>query len=157
MVIWFIDCLKDISQTVTLIYAILSPLKNLPVYKWGHFLLGEPWLSDYWVLIANLKERLVLSVGIPLLSIETQCEGSPPCYFNLINPASWYLGARKSYAQGWTYVLFKSSRVLLRSFQKNEMFSRSFAFYKKRTKHSLRSLTFFIKERVILCILLCSL
>ena len=81
----------------------------------------------------------------------------PPCYFNLINPASWYLDARKSYAQGWTYVLFKSSWVLLRSFQKNEMFSRSFAFFIKRTKHSLRSLTFFIKECGVLCVLLRSL
>ena len=58
-----------------------------------------------------------------------------------------------SYAQGWASVLFKRaqrSRVLLRSFQKNEKFSRSVAFFIKRTLRSLRSFMFFIKERCIL-------
>ena len=101
--IWFIDCLEDILPTVPLICAILSPLQNLPVYKWGHFLFGDPslfflYLSNYRVLIANLKERLVLSVVIPLLSIEPQCEGSPPLVIcDLINLVRWYLDASKSY------------------------------------------------------------
>ena len=95
--------------------------------------------------------------GFPCYQLKPNVKDPPPCYFNLINPASWYLDARKSYAQGWTYVLFKSSWVLLRSFQKNEMFSRSFAFFIKRTKHSLRSLKFFIKECGVLCVLLRSL
>ena len=51
--------------------------------------------------------------------------------------------------QGWAHVLFKRTQrscVLLHSFQNNETFSRSFAFYLKRTKHSLHSFTFFIKK-----------
>ena len=102
--IWFIDCLEDISPTVPLICAILSPLQNLPVYKWGHFLFGDPslfflylWLSNYRVLITNLKERLVLSVGIPLLSIEPQCEGYLLVICDLINLVRWYLDVSKSY------------------------------------------------------------
>ena len=66
--------------------------------------------------------------------------------------------------QGWACVFFKRTQrscILLRSFQKNEMFSRSFAFFIKRTLHSssssLRSFTFFIKERCFLCVLLHSL
>ena len=62
--------------------------------------------------------------------------------------------------QGWAYVLFKRTQhscVLLRSFQKNATFSRSFAFFIKRTLRSLRSFTFFIKERSVLCVLLRSL
>ena len=58
----------------------------------------------------------------------------------------------------------------IRSFQKNAMFSRSFAFFSKeqnvlhsfaffikRKLHSLRSFMFFTKERCVLCILLRSL
>ena len=65
-----------------------------------------------------------------------------------------------SYAQGWASVLFKRaqrSRVLLRSFQKNETFTRSFTFFIKRTLRSLRSFMFFIKESCVLCVLLRSL
>ena len=50
-------------------------------------------------------------------------------------------------------ILFKRmqrSRVLLCSFQKNETFLRSFAFFIKRTKRFLRSFTFFIKECAVL-------
>ena len=62
--------------------------------------------------------------------------------------------------QGWASVLFKRTQcccILLRSFQKNEMFLHSFAFFIKRTLRSLHFYTFFIKERYILCVLLCSL
>ena len=57
-------------------------------------------------------------------------------------------------------ILFKRmqrSRVLLCSFQKNETFLRSFAFFIKRTKRFLRSFTFFIKEPCVLCTFLRSL
>ena len=43
------------------------------------------------------------------------------------------------------------------SFQKNATFSHSFAFFLKRMLRSLRSFKFFIKERCVLCVLLCSL
>ena len=80
--------------------------------------------------------------------------------------------------QGWASVLFKRmqrSRILLHSFQKNETFWRSFAFFIKRllrslrsffyvlykrtlrSLRSLRSFTLFIKERGVLCVLLHSL
>ena len=62
--------------------------------------------------------------------------------------------------QGWAYILFKRTQrscFLLRSFQKNAAFSRSFAFFIKRTPHSLHSFMFFIKERCVLCVLLRSL
>ena len=74
-------------------------------------------------------------------------------------------------SQGWAYVLFKRmqrSCVLLRSFQKNATFSRSFAFFIKRAllslryftffiKRTLRSFKFFMKECGVLCVLLHSL
>ena len=65
-----------------------------------------------------------------------------------------------TWLQGWAYVLFKRTQrsfVLLHSFQKNETFSHSFAFFIKRMKRSLRSFMFFIKECSVLCVLLHSL
>ena len=59
--------------------------------------------------------------------------------------------------QGWANVLFKRmqhSHILLCSFQKNEAFSRSFAFFIKRPLHSFHSFKFFKKERCVLCVLL---
>ena len=73
-------------------------------------------------------------------------------------PESKYLSVQCS--QGWAYVLFKRTQcscVLLHSFQKNEAFLRSFAFFIKRTERSLRSFTFFIKVCGVLCVLLRSL
>ena len=60
----------------------------------------------------------------------------------------------------WACVFFKRmqrSCVLLRTLEKNAMFSRSFAFFIKRTLRSLHSFTFFIKEPGVLCVLLRSL
>ena len=65
----------------------------------------------------------------------------------------WFRGY--TFSQGWASVLFKRtqrSRFLLLYFQKNEMFLRSFAFFIKRTLDSLRSFTFVIKERCVLCV-----
>ena len=55
--------------------------------------------------------------------------------------------------QGWANVLFKRTQcscILLRSFQKNTLFSHSFVFFIKRMLRSLRSFTFFIKECCVL-------
>ena len=55
---------------------------------------------------------------------------------------------------------FQKNATFLRSFaffSKVKTLSYSFAFFIKRTLHSLRSFTFFIKERCILCVLLRSL
>ena len=103
-----------------------------------------------------------------------------PYLSNLIKQ-SYYEEAN---CQGWACILFKRvqhSCILLHSFQKNATFSCSFAFFSKeqnilalfcilykkntaffyvlykRTLHSLRSFTFFIKERGVLCVLLRSL
>ena len=56
------------------------------------------WLSDYRVLFINLKKRLVLSVGVPLLSMEPNVKDPPLVICDLVNPVSWYLDASKSYA-----------------------------------------------------------
>ena len=61
-------------------------------------------------------------------------------------------GSSLNFNQGWAMAC-----VLLLSFQKNATFSRSFAFFIKRMLCSLRSFTFFIKERWVLCVLLRSL
>ena len=73
---------------------------------------------------------------------------------------------RQTHNQGWanvlfirtqhSYVLFKRAFylcVLLRSNQKNVSFSKFFHILFKRTFRSLRSFTFFAKERFVLCIL----
>ena len=49
---------------------------------------------------------------------------------------------------------FEKERNVLRSFAKERNILRSFAFFCKRLLHSLRSFTFFAKERCVLCVLL---
>ena len=78
-------------------------------------------------------------------------------YFLLLSRGCPPLLSFVSYNQGWASVLFKRmqhSRVLLCSFQKNETFSAFFYVFYKRTRRSLLSFTFFIKEHsVLLCTL----
>ena len=99
----------------------------------------------------SAKRNLSLQVGV-LLMLSQKRE----TYLCTLESSLCYL----SREQGWAYILFKRTQrscILLRSFQKNAAFSRSFAFFIKRTPRSLHSFMFFIKERCVLCVLLRSL
>ena len=77
------------------------------------------WLSDYRVLFINLKKRLVLSVGVPLLSMEPNVKDTPLVICDLINPASWYLDVSKSYAMNKILKLYICFLCLTHQRQQN--------------------------------------
>ena len=56
----------------------------------------------------------------------------------------------------YIYIYWKKECNVLHSFAKERNVLAFFSVFCKRTKHSLRSFTFFAKERNILCILFCS-
>ena len=122
------------------------PLSFFSLYLRSSFL--------FWPLITVLLHNPLDSVHHPLSSLTSTH-----------HPLS-------SFSQGWASVLFKRtqrSHILLRSFKRTKrsrvciLYKKNAAFFVffyilyKRTLRSLRSFTFFIKERSVVCILLHSL